>query len=138
MSPYCTNCGTEIEESWKVCPYCGKILKEQETQQTRPQQPQISQQQPYQTQPYQKVYHPSSNNYGIAALICGIIGIPLGFFLVGPVLGIVAIIMGGLGISRDDNNAMAVVGIVLGIIDCVLTLVFFFLLFSLFAWFSFW
>ncbi|MFX1504667.1 MAG: zinc ribbon domain-containing protein [Promethearchaeota archaeon] len=28
MSSYCTNCGTKLEESWKLCPNCGKTLRE--------------------------------------------------------------------------------------------------------------
>jgi len=137
MSPYCTYCGNEVEESWNVCPNCGKVLKEQVIPQTQPQQqPQMHpQSRPYQVQPYQRVYGPSGgNNYGIAALICGILGIPLGIIFVGPVLGIIAIIMGGIGISKDDNAAIAVIGLVFGILDFVFFFIFFFWFFIWFSW----
>ncbi|MFX1303665.1 MAG: zinc ribbon domain-containing protein [Promethearchaeota archaeon] len=137
MSPYCTYCGNEVEESWNVCPNCGKGLKEQVISQTQPQQqPQMHPQPiPYQVQPYQKVYGlGGGNNYGIAALICGILGIPLGIVFVGPVLGIIAIIMGGIGISKDDNAAIAIIGLILGILDFVFFFILFFWFFIWFGW----
>jgi len=55
----------------------------------------------------------------------------------GVVLGIVAISMGGIGLNRDDNNSMAVVGLILGIIDLVCCFLFFFLTFSWLVFFPF-
>ena len=143
MSPYCTNCGNEVEESWNICPNCGKVLKEQEVPHRQPQQQQVQQQvpqqpQPYRVQPYQRKYTGTGNSYGTAALICGLLGIIFGIFYVGPVLGIIAIIMGGIGISRDDNTAMAAIGLVLGILDFVFFFVFFLFLFSWLNWMWHW
>ncbi|MFW9998661.1 MAG: zinc-ribbon domain-containing protein [Candidatus Hodarchaeota archaeon] len=139
MSPYCTNCGTELEESWNACPNCGKTLKQEQISQSLPQQqPYIpTQPQAVQVQPYHRTYRPSgSNTYGIAALICGLIGLVLSFTYGAPVLGLAAIVLGGLGISRDDNNAMAMIGVILGIVDFVFFLLFYFLFFSIFNWFN--
>jgi hypothetical protein len=139
MSPYCTNCGSEVEDSWNACPNCGKTLKEAEIPQLQPQQqPQAPvQPQVIQTQPYHRTYSSSwNNNYGSAALIIGIIGLFCGISYAGLVLGIAAIILGGLGISRDENNALAMIGIVLGILDFVCFLFFYFWLSSLFNWLS--
>ncbi|MCK4371236.1 MAG: zinc-ribbon domain-containing protein, partial [Candidatus Lokiarchaeota archaeon] len=58
MSPFCTNCGRDLEESWKICPDCGKILGEGTVPQTHPTtQPQIRlttqpTPQPHRVQPY--------------------------------------------------------------------------------------
>ena len=142
MSPYCSNCGSEVEDSWNACPDCGRILKETQVpqQQTIPQvqpQPQPTTN-PYRVQPYQRSYSSGNGNtYGIVALICGLIGLCGAFLYFGIVLGIVAISMGGIGLNRDDNNSMAVIGIILGIIDIVCCVLFFFILFSWLTWFPF-
>jgi hypothetical protein len=141
MSPYCTYCGNELEASWNVCPKCGKVLNEPEVPQAQ-QQPQQAQYHPLyqpqqpQTQQYQQAPAPSKGyNYGTIALICGIIGIPTGFFYFGPVLGVIAIIMGGMGLTKDDNPAIAVIGLILGVVD----LIFFFFFFWAFSWLNwFW
>jgi uncharacterized Tic20 family protein len=63
------------------------------------------------------------NGLAIAALVCGIIGL----LLFGIVLGPLAIIFGGIGLSRANKGAphrgMAVAGLVLGIIDVVLLVI---------------
>jgi hypothetical protein len=100
-------------------------------------QPQQSPQ-PYQVQPYQQSYSSrGGNTYGAVALVCGLIGLIGGFFYFGIVLGIVAIAMGGLGLSRDDNNSMAIIGLILGIIDFACCFIFYFLIFSLLSWIPF-
>ena len=139
MSPYCTNCGTELEESWNACPNCGKKLKEEEISHSLPQQqPYIPTQPPsVQVQPYQRAYKPTlANPYGIAALICGLLCLIFGISYASPILGIAAIILGGFGISRDENNAMAMIGVILGILDFVFFLLFYLLFFSWFNWFN--
>ena len=140
MSPYCTYCGTELEESWNVCPNCGKKLKETEVHPYQIQsQPTLVQPinqgvtNPYrqpQTQQYQKLYRTRTGyNYGGASIICGIFGLIFGIFFMGVFLGILAMILGGIGISRDESAAMGAIGIVLGIFNLI---VFFFF------WFIFW
>jgi hypothetical protein len=137
MSPYCTDCGSEIEDSWNACPNCGKVLKETQVSQ-QPTMPQTQPQPQQATQPYQRSYlSGGGNTFGIIALICGLIGLFGVFLYFGIVLGIVAMAMGGIGLSRDDNNAMAVIGLILGIIDLVCCIVFYFIIFSWLSWFSF-
>ncbi|UCD02033.1 MAG: zinc-ribbon domain-containing protein [Promethearchaeota archaeon] len=146
MSPFCTYCGTEVEDSWNLCPNCGKKLRETEIPQNQVQprlnpyqQTQQTFRNPYQqppVQPYQKIYKAGIGySYGIASLICGILGIVLGFFFIGFILGIPAIILGSLGISRDENSALGAIGLVLGVIDFIFGFVFFFFLW--FPWFWF-
>lgn len=133
MSQFCTNCGREVEESWNVCPDCGKVFKETATPQTHPRTgtqshltPQTTSQ-PQRVQPYQYKYTKAvgDTKFGAGALACGIIWLIFGFFygssLFGfPLFRIVAIILGGIGISRDENKSMAIAGLVLGIIGIVL------------------
>jgi len=134
MSPYCTDCGSEVEDSWNACPSCGKVLRETHAPQPQP-QPTPN---PYRVQPYQRSYSSGNGNtYGIVALVCGLIGLCGAVAYFGVVLGIVAISMGGIGLNRDDNNSMAVVGLILGIIDLVCCFLFFFLTFSWLAFFPF-
>jgi len=46
----------------------------------------------------------------------------------------VAIIMGGLGLNRDENSSMAIIGLVLGVIDFACFFIAWFWIFSWFAW----
>ena len=148
MSQFCTNCGREVEESWNVCPDCGKVFKETAIPQTHPRteaQSQLTTQatsQPHRVQPYQYKYTKAvgETKYGTGALVCAILGLIFGFlygtFLIGfPLLRIVAVILGGIGISRDDNKSMAIAGLVLGVIGLVIFL--FSGLLRLLAW-GFW
>jgi len=133
MTPYCMECGGEIEESWNACPNCGKVRKEVNPPQPRPVAQPLPQPQPqpYQTRLYQRSYSMGrEKNYGTAALVCGIIGL----FCGGIIFGIGAIILGVLGLSRDENTGMAVLGLVLGIIDFVCFFMMMFWVVSWFAW----
>ncbi len=64
-----------------------------------------------------------SNGLAIAALVCGIVGL----FIFEIILGVLAIIFGGIGLSRANRGAgrrnMALAGIILGAIDVVLFVV---------------
>jgi Domain of unknown function (DUF4190) len=66
----------------------------------------------------------SSNGLAIAALICGIIGL----FIFEIVLGPLAIIFGGLGLRNARRGAsrrgFAIAGVVLGIIDVLVVVLF--------------
>jgi len=59
----------------------------------------------------------SKNGLGIASLVCAIIG----FFCCG-ILSIVAIILGAVGISKDDEPGMAKAGLIIGIISLVVSI----------------
>ena len=64
-----------------------------------------------------------SNGFAIAGLVCGIIGLILFNFILGPL----AIIFGGVGVSRAHRGAghrgLAWAGVVLGIIDVLIFVV---------------
>jgi Domain of unknown function (DUF4190) len=59
----------------------------------------------------------------IAALVCGIVGL----FIFEVILGVLAIIFGGIGVSRANRGAgrrgLAWAGVILGAIDVVLFVV---------------
>ena len=68
------------------------------------------------------------NGLGVAALVLGILAVLTGFFLIGGLLGVVAIILGFLGRGRAKrgeatNGGMALAGIILGVIGVLLTAV---------------
>ncbi|MCK4780231.1 MAG: zinc ribbon domain-containing protein [Candidatus Lokiarchaeota archaeon] len=132
MSTFCTNCGRELEKSWNICPDCGKSLKETTVPQTHPtthsqlqSAPQTTPP-PHRVQPYRDKYTKvvGETKFGTIALACGIIWLIFGFFYGSSIFGlplfrILAIILGGIGISRDDNKTMAIGGLILGIIGLV-------------------
>ena len=64
-----------------------------------------------------------SNGLAIAGLVCGIVGIFLFNFILGPL----AIIFGGIGWSRANRGSghkgMSITAVVLGVIDIVLWIV---------------
>ncbi len=139
MSPYCTYCGKEVEESWNACPTCGNSLKEKEITQSqlRPRPRMTSPPQTIQARPSQRGFTSSgNNNYGIASLISAVFGLLFAAFFLAPVLGIAAVILGILGINRDENNALALIGIVVGILDIAIFLLFYLLFSQLFSWFN--
>ncbi len=64
-----------------------------------------------------------SNGMAIAGLVCGIVGL----FIFEVILGALAIIFGGIAVSRANRGAgrkgMAWAGLILGVIDVVLFIV---------------
>ncbi|MFW9822454.1 MAG: zinc-ribbon domain-containing protein [Candidatus Thorarchaeota archaeon] len=136
MSPYCYNCGAEVEDSWKICPNCGKDLKESHVPQPQP----TTQVQPPSQQPEtvkKTISSGGQNLYGAVALICGVVGLIVSFVMIGIFVGLLAIVLGGIGISKDENNTMAVIGLILGIIDLVVAIIIFLFIFAIFSWLSF-
>jgi len=66
-----------------------------------------------------------SGGYGIAALVLGIVGVALGWWIIpflGFVAGILAVIFGGLGL-RSRSRGMSIAGLVLGIVTIVLSII---------------
>lgn len=66
------------------------------------------------------------NGVGLAALILGILALLSGFFVIGGLLGLVAIVLGVIGSRRAKrglatNRGAAITGIVLGVIGVLLT-----------------
>lgn len=76
-----------------------------------------------QSQPSTTVQRQGSNGLAIAGLVCGLVG--LLFFSV--VLGPLAVIFGGVGLSKANKGAghrgMSIAAIVLGIVDIALFVV---------------
>jgi len=57
--------------------------------------------------------------YGIVSLILAIIGI----FILGIILGPIAIILGIMGRKRDDSKGLATAGLIIGIIVTILAII---------------
>lgn len=81
--------------------------------------------QPGYGQPAEAPYGPTgSNGVAIAALVVGIIGALLCWVpIVGLVLGLVALVLGIVGVRRRTGKGMAIAGIVLGAIAVVVGVV---------------
>ncbi len=67
------------------------------------------------------------NGLGIAALVLGILALLTGFFLLGGLLGIIAIILGFIGRGRAKrgeatNGGMALAGIITGLLGLLITI----------------
>ncbi|SHG29162.1 protein of unknown function [Jatrophihabitans endophyticus] len=78
--------------------------------------------QPYpqdQGQGYPTPQQQPGNGLAIAGMVCGIVGLLIFWFILGPL----AIIFGGIGWSRANRGAkykgMAIAGVVLGIVDII-------------------
>jgi len=83
--------------------------------------------QPYQQQQYGSVQRgPARNGLGIAALVLGVLALLSSLFVIGGLLGLVAIVLGVLGRGRAKrgeatNGGMAMAGIVLGVVSVLIT-----------------
>ena len=91
-------------------------------------------QQPYPQAPgYGYAAGPTSsgprNGLGIAALILGILGLLTSWFVFGALLGVLAIILGFMGVRRvsrgeANNRGVSITGIVLGVLSIVIAVLF--------------
>ena len=68
------------------------------------------------------------NGMGTAALVLGIVGLVLSFFLIGGLLGLVAVILGIVGLRRvrrgeANNRGVAIAGIVTGALAILVAVV---------------
>ena len=143
---YCPYCGSNVESSWKVCANCGHKIVDEEISTITQKEPEIQTEKvEIEIPKSDKVYHrpqtyqasPTRAN-GITALVVGIIGFSWSFsliilrilnlysasgFMVGNLftvmLGIIAIIFGIVGISKDDSKGMGVAGLILGIANII-------------------
>jgi hypothetical protein len=61
------------------------------------------------------------NGFAIAALVIGIGALLSSWFVLGGVLGIVAIVLGALGLRKPDGRSMSIVGISLGGVSVIVT-----------------
>jgi uncharacterized membrane protein YvbJ len=124
---YCTECGSKVEEEARFCPNCGHEMSQipsmRPSSVASPPPQYIAQ---YSTPPSYQQYQKRDNTKGIIALVFGI----LGLFLL-PIIGsIVAIILGALSRSQEEDNSLGTIGIILGVIGIICWIVFFVVLFS--------
>jgi hypothetical protein len=71
---------------------------------------------------------PARNGLGIAALVLGVLALLSSLFLVGGLLGLIAIVLGVLGRGKAKrgeatNGGMAMAGIVLGVLSVIISAV---------------
>lgn len=81
--------------------------------------------QPYGTPYAPGVAGPKRNGMGVAALVLGILAILTGWFVLGGVLGILAVVFGVIGRGRAkrgeaDNGGLALAGLICGAIGIVI------------------
>jgi hypothetical protein len=116
MTPFCPNpdCGAEIDENLNRCPVCELDLNAQQLDE-KPQYtllPPKNPQPPTYTYKAKSFQKPRSNGIGTISVVLAIIGC----FCFAYVFGPIAMILGGIGISKDDSPSKAKAGLVFGII----------------------
>jgi hypothetical protein len=67
-----------------------------------------------------------TNTYALYGVFCGVISIPTAFIVVGVLFGVMAIVLGRLGMRRaergEGRRGLSIAAIVLGAIGIVLTI----------------
>lgn len=101
---FCPNCGTQNADTANCCANCGTMLN------AAPTAPMMGQ--------FVKVAQPGKG-LAIASLVCGIVS----FFCFGVILGILAVVFGGVAKSKGYTGPMATAGIVLGVVGLALYVV---------------
>ena len=124
----CQKCGKELNENFQVCPYCGSPIQQDVNIQRNASYNYGNQQMPqsgsysyenhsdYAQQPKKK------NTIGILSLILGIAGLLLSCVIVGIVPAIAAVVLGIIGIVKNNGKGQSIAGIVCGIIGILIFL----------------
>lgn len=110
---FCTKCGAQNADNAQFCESCGGKLESQQpinTQQT------VVNEQPIVNQQQNQTQDTPGKGLGIASLVCGIVS----FFCFGLILGILAVVFGGIAKGKGYKGGMATAGIVLGVIGLAL------------------
>jgi uncharacterized membrane protein YvbJ len=96
---YCKNCATQITEGSQFCQKCGAAASGNTMQ----------------------AVTADASNFGMIAFILSIVGLIVG----GIILGIIAIILGAIGLSKpnEKSRGLATAAIVIGIIDFVAAII---------------
>lgn len=116
---FCTKCGAQNADNAQFCESCGGKLESQQpinAQQTVVNEQPIVNQQQNQTQGQQNT---PGKGLGVASLVCGIVS----FFCFGFILGVLAVVFGGIAKSKGYKGGMATAGIVLGVVGLALYLI---------------
>lgn len=127
----CQKCGKELDNEFRVCPYCGNLLQPVvENQQI--QQSQQSGTYSVGNQPQSGEYHygnqsqyaasqtGKTSTIGILALILGITGLLLSCFPVGIFPAIAGIVLGIIGIVKNNGRGMSIAGLVCGVVGVII------------------
>lgn len=122
----CQKCGKELDDEFQVCPYCGSPIQKDVNNQQNTSYNYGNQQMPqsgsysygnqanYAQQPKKK------NTIGILSLILGIAGMLLSCVIVGIVPAIAAVVLGIIGISKNNGKGQSIAGIVCGVIGTII------------------
>lgn len=151
---FCASCGNQIPDGSANCPFCGA----QQAPAQPPYQQPVYQQPTYQQPTYQQPpAYPQAKipgrGFGIAGMVCGIIGLILSFFcMIGvgaivntygrfvdtsglfgevfayAILSILALVFGVAARNKGYRTGVAMAGIVLGVIGLALSLISVFML----------
>jgi hypothetical protein len=66
------------------------------------------------------------NSFALYSVFCGVIAVPAAFILIGALFGVLAIVLGRLGLQRarivGQGKGLAIAGIVLGVVATVITI----------------
>lgn len=105
---YCKKCGKELQDNEAFCRYCGAS--------------QISQPQAAANTNASYQGGGAADGKAMGALVCGIIGLIISFFvpIVGIILGIIAMVMGN---GLKSTSKYANIGFILGIVAIILSVI---------------
>ena len=115
MANFCSNCGTKVDPTWNACPKCGTALVGGVNLKSTTENHTLSY-----SHTAKKPSSWKKHKHSALALIFANVGLfGVLFTGVGIIFGILAIAFGVIGIRRDEDRSMAVLGIIVGIIDLI-------------------
>lgn len=110
---FCKNCGTQLDDNYKVCPNCGQPVVAQPAQQEAAPVAVEEPKGPWKV-------------FAILGLVFGIVGLVLSWASFGGlIISVVALVFSILGLKSKAKHGMAVAGLVLSIIALALSLILF-------------
>lgn len=117
---FCGNCGAQLEETAKFCPYCGNACDPD----TQVQTPAAAE--PVLPSPTAQGYtpygvSPKTNGMAVAGFILGILSLFSWICCLGTITSILAIVFSAIGLSKikqtkEQGRGLATAGLVLGIL----------------------
>lgn len=140
--PFCVNCGSEVGAQARVCPVCSYPVEQKPAEQVPAEQLPAEQvagapSPPTEAPPTPAAAGPHTDGQAIAAMVCGIAGIPLacGCWFISWIVAIVAIVLGFTSQRRIQQSGgtlgglgMAKAGWIMGIVGLLLAITFVILL----------